>query len=129
MDENIKEEQLAPSPHEQIISIQERMKILENQIREIESDLPQNLSKSILNMKKNIQMVTEQSNLQSDYQAPYVYSEVLEKIGDFQRRVEWKLKDVIQNKLFDIDLKKVMNFHMTKRKMQQKNSTIKYLVP
>lgn len=103
MDENIEEEHLAPSPHEQIISIQERMKILENQIREIESDLPQNLSKSILNMKKNIQMVTEQSNLQSDYQAPYVYSEVLEKIGDFQRRVEWKLKDVIQNKLFDIN--------------------------
>lgn len=100
---NDTEEQLNPTPQEQLTSIQDRILSLENQIHEIELDLPQNVSKSILNMRNDIQILIEKSNSQSDQEAPYVYSESLEKIGDFQRRIEWKVKDFIQNKMLDAD--------------------------
>lgn len=98
------EETLNISPYNHLISLQDRIASLENQVHQIEFDLPQNVSKSILYLKKEIQTLFEKSNSQSDSEVPYVYSEVLEKIGDFQRKIEWKLNDTVRNRFYDISI-------------------------
>ena len=122
--ENSKDDQLSSSLYDQLTSIQERISSLENQIKEIESDLPPNVSKSILNMQKEIQTLTEISDSQPAKEVPYVYSETLEKIGDFQRRIEWKIKDTVQNKISDTNLQFEENSESPRE--NKKNETIEF---